>query len=121
MAFDGVYCYYPRRLSICPVAAIDSLQKGETRLFLNGPAPGYTYVPIITDPVIFFNAHHAATTYSHGEGVERAWLPRKVVSVNSLELSCFGHSPHLSIFCRHGEEIERPWAGLMLKLLAPKV
>ncbi|KAJ7885274.1 hypothetical protein B0H14DRAFT_2563910 [Mycena olivaceomarginata] len=40
------------------VTTMDDLQKGER----------------VTEPVIFFDAHRAATSYSHGEGVERVWF-----------------------------------------------
>jgi hypothetical protein len=58
MAFNGAYWYHPGCLSIFPVTTMDDLQKGER----------------VTEPVIFFGAHRAATSYSHGEGVERVWF-----------------------------------------------
>jgi hypothetical protein len=75
MAFDGVYyCYDLCRLSLYRVTSItDDLQKGEH---------------------LICNTHQAAS-YPHEEGAERASLPQEVMSVISLEISCFGHSPDI--------------------------
>lgn len=61
MAFDNVWCYYPRCWFMYPVTAVTDLQKGER----------------IIEPTIFVDTltgyRMRRASLPHGEGVENVW------------------------------------------------